>query len=348
MYRLKVAKFQMWSLSEVFTLPLQKKNTCGPETYNKNSQPQQLRAKAEIAKFHLAMAKGNYLTFAETVYRLKVAKFKMLSMIKVFTLLLKKKNTCVLETYHKNAHPQHLRAKAKISEIGWIRLEIQDFCCHSVQVKCGKISNVVDAQSFHVAIAKVKYLRTLNFSPKLPPWTSSSWGKDFENRLDTFGDIAFLLARCTGRKWQNFKCCRWSKFSPCYWKRKIPAYLKLTTKMPTLNIFELRQRFRKSVEYFWKYRIFAGSVYMFKSGKISNVVYAQSFHVAIAKVKYRFTLNFSPKFPPSTSSSWGKDFENRLDTFGDIGFFLAQCTGSKVAKSQILSMRKVFTLPLQK
>ena len=211
----------------------------------------------------------------------------------------------------------HLRAEAKISKIGWMPLEIQDFCSHSVQVeswqnfKCcrcakfspchckskipghlklstlklstqmptrqhqnssrdvqrfrksgtwipnverryrlnfcrifarhsvqvesGKISNVVDVQSFHLAIAKVKYLGTWNFPPKCPPSTSSSWGKDFENRLNTVDDIGFLLAQCTGWKWQNFKCCRCAKFSPCHCKSKIPGHLKLSTQMSTLT-----------------------------------------------------------------------------------------------------------------
>ena len=37
--------------------------------------------------------------------------------------------------------------------------------------------------------------------------------------------------------------------------------------MPTVNIFELRKRFRKSVEYLWRYRIFAGTGYRLKVAK---------------------------------------------------------------------------------
>ena len=38
------------------------------------------------------------------------------------------------------------------------------------------------------------------------------------------------------------------------------------------------------------------------------------------------TWNFRPKCPPSTSSSRGKHFESRVNTSGDTGFYLAQCT----------------------
>ena len=122
--------------------------------------------------------------------------------------------------------------------------EIEYFCRYREQVERGKISNVVDAKSFHLAIAKVKYLRTWNFPHKCPPSTSSTWGKDFENWFNTFGDIGFWLVPGTGWTWQNFKCCRCENFSPCHWKSKITAHLKLSTQMPTLNILELRQRFR--------------------------------------------------------------------------------------------------------
>ena len=99
-----------------------------------------------------------YRNFAGTVYRLKVAKFQQLSMGKVFTWPLQKQNSCAPETFYPNGHRQHLRAERKISKIGWISLEIEDFCSHSVHVESGKISNVVDVQRFHLAIAKVKYL----------------------------------------------------------------------------------------------------------------------------------------------------------------------------------------------
>ena len=162
-------------------------------------------------------------------------------------------------------------------------LEIQDFCSHSVQVESGKISNVVDVQSFNPAIAKLKYLRTWNFSPKCPPSKSSSWGKDFENRLNTVEDIGFLLAQCTGWKWQNFKCCRCAKFSPCHCKSKIPAHLQLSPQMSTLNIFELRQRFRKSVECRLRYWVFAGTAYRLKVAKFQMLSLSKVFTLPLEK-----------------------------------------------------------------
>ena len=226
--------------------------------------------------------------------------------------------------------------------------------------------------------------------------------------------MGFLLAQWTGWNWRKFKCFRCPKFSPCHCKSKLFTHVRLSTKMPTLNIFELRQRFRKSVEYFWRYRtllaqctgwkrlnfkccrranfspchckskisahrklstlmptlkIFRAEAKISKiywipleiwdfcwhseqveRGKNSNFFHPQSFHLAIAKVNYPRTWDFPSKCPPSTSTSWGKDFENWLNTFGDIGFLQPQCTvyRLKAAKIQMLSMPKVFTLPLQK
>ena len=162
----------------------------------------------------------------------------------------------------------------------------------------------------------------------MPTPTSSSWGKDFEYRLNNLGDIGFLLAPCSGWKWLNFKCCWCVKFSPGHCQSKIPVHMKLFTQIPTLNIFELRQRFRKSVEFLWRYRTFSGTVYRLKVAKF-QMLSMQSFHHAIAKVKYLRARNFPPKCPPSASSSWGKDSENRLNSFGHIGFLLPLCPGWK-------------------
>ena len=154
---------------------------------------------------------------------------------------------------------------------------------YSVQVESGKNSNVVDAQSFHLAITKVKHLRTWNFPPKCPPSTSSSSGKDFEDHLNTFGDIGFLLPKCTSWKWQNFKCCRCAKFSSCHCKNKIPPHLKLSTQMPTLSIFERRQRFRISIENFWRYGIFAGTVNRLKVAKFQMFSMRKIFTLPLQK-----------------------------------------------------------------
>ena len=139
------------------------------------------------------------------------------------------------------------------------------------------------SESFHLAIAKVKYLRAWNFPPKCPLATSSSWGKDFENRLNISGEIGFLLALCTGWKWQNFKCCQCAKFSPCHCKSKMPAHLKPYTQMSTLNFFELRPRLRKSVEHLWRYRIFAGTLYRLKVAKFQMLTMRKVFTLPMQK-----------------------------------------------------------------
>ena len=168
---------------------------------------------------------------------------------------------------------QHLRAEEKISKIAWIPLEKQDFswqlgtcwkwqnfkCC-----QCAKFSPCHCNSRIHAHLGAIH--------TNAHPQTSSSGGKDFENRLNIFGHIGFLLAQCAGWKWQTFKCCRYAKFSHCYCKSKITANPEHTIQMPTLNIIELRQRFWKSVEYLRRYRIFAGTVYRLKVAKISNVV----------------------------------------------------------------------------
>ena len=150
---------------------------------------------------------------------------------------------------------------------------------------------------FHFAIAEGKYVRPWNFSTKCPPSKSSIWGEDFKNRLNTFRDIGFLLAECTGWKWENFKYCRCAKFSPCHCERKIPAHLKLSTQMAIVNIFELWERFPQSIEYLWRYRIFARTVYRLNVAKFQRLSMRQSIHLAIAKVKYLRTWNFPPKWP---------------------------------------------------
>ena len=137
----------------------------------------------------------------------------------------------------------------------------------TVQVESGEISNVVDAQSFHLAIAKLKQLRTWNFTPKCPPSTSFKLRQRFRKSVEYLWRYSILAVRVYRLKVQNFKCCRCAKFSPCHCKSKITAHLKLSTQMPTLNIFELKQRFRKLVEYLWRYRIFPGTVYRLKVAK---------------------------------------------------------------------------------
>ena len=98
--------------------------------------------------------------------------------------------------------------------------------------------------------------------------------------------------------------------------------------MPTFNTCEMKQSFWKSVKYLWRYRIFAGTVYSLKVGNFKSCRWAK-FSPSIAKVKYLRTWYFRPKCRLSTCVRWSKVFENRWNTFGDIGFLLGQFTGWK-------------------
>ena len=149
--------------------------------------------------------------------------------------------------------------------------------------KLAKFEMLSMRQVFTLPLQKENTYATWNLTPKCPPSTSSRWGKDFKNRLNTFGDIGFWLAPCTGWKWQNFKCCRCAKFSPCHCKSKIPAHLKLSTQMATVNIFELWERFRQSVEYLWRYRISARTVYRLKVAKFQMLSMRKVFTLPLQK-----------------------------------------------------------------
>ena len=98
--------------------------------------------------------------------------------------------------------------------------------------------------------------------------------------------------------------------------------------MPTFNSFEMKQSFWKSVKYIWRYRIFARTVYRLKVGNFKSCRRAK-FHLAIAKVKSLRIWTFRAKCPLSTRLSWSKVFENRLNTFGDIGYLKVRFTGWK-------------------
>ena len=152
----------------------------------------------------------------------------MLSIRKVLTLPLQKQNAYAPGMFHTNSPPQHLRAEAKFWKIGWIPLEMSDFCKDCVQVEGGKCENTCR-----------KYMRIWNFAPKFPPSASAISSKIFENRLNAFKDIGFLLGQCTGWKLEISNVV----VSACLCKSKIHARLKFSTQMPTFSIFELKPSF---------------------------------------------------------------------------------------------------------
>ena len=204
-----------------------------------------------------------YGIFAGTVYKLKVGNFKSCRWAKF--------SPC----HCKSKIPAHLKFLAQMPTFNTFEMKQSFWKSVNTFGDIGfllgqftgwkwEISNLVDGLSFHLAIEKVKYLRTWKFRPKCCLSTCVRWSKVFENRSNSFGDIGFLLGLFTGWKWE-----------------------------------------------------------------ISNLVDGLSFHVAIANVKYMRTCKFRPKCPLSTRLRWSKVFENRLNTFGDIGFLLGQFTGWK-------------------
>ena len=111
-------------------------------------------------------------------------------------------------------------------------------------------------------------------------------------RYRVFGVTVYRLKVAT------FKCCRWAKFSTCHCKNNIPPHLNLSNQMHTLNIFELMQRFRKSVDYLWRYRIFAGTVYRLKVANF-QMLSIRKFLPCHCKSKIpRHLKFFHPNAPP--------------------------------------------------
>ena len=171
-------------------------------------------------------------------------------------------------------------------------------------------------------------MRNRNIPPKFPPSTSSSSGKDFENRLNTFGDIGFLLAQCTCWNRQNFKYCRCANFSPCHCKSKIPAQLRLSTQITTLNIFEPRQRFRKSVEYLWRYRIFAAQCTSWKWQNFKCFRCAKFSHCN-CKSKQPAHLKLSTQMTTLNIFEPRQRFRKAVEYLWRYWIFSAQCTSWK-------------------
>ena len=172
-------------------------------------------------------------------------------------------------------------------------------------------------------------------------------GKDFENRLNSFGYMRFLLAQCKGWKRQTFTCFRCAKFSPCQCKSKIPAHLKHSTQIPTLNIFELRQRFRKSVEYLWRYRFLLAQSTGWKWQNFKCCQCAK-FSPCHGNSKLLAHMKPSNQMPTLNIFELRQRFRKSDEYLWRYRIFAVTVNRLKVAKFQMLSMRQVFTLPLQK
>ena len=119
----------------------------------------------------------------------------------VFNLPLQKKNTCAPEIFGPNVHFQRIWDKQsfgnRLNTFGYMGFLLGQYTGWKWE-----ISNFVDGLSFHLVIAKVKYLLAWNLRPKCSRSTRMTWSKVFENRLNTFGDIGFLHVQFTGWKWK--------------------------------------------------------------------------------------------------------------------------------------------------
>ena len=121
--------------------------------------------------------------------------------------------------------------------------------------------------------------------------------RSFRKSIECLRSYRILAGTVYRLKVGNFKCCPCGKFSPCHCKSNIPPQLKLSIQMRTLNIVELKQSFRKSVEYLSRYGIFPGTLYRLKVGKFKCSRCAK-FSPCHFKVKYCAPEPFHPNSHP--------------------------------------------------
>ena len=136
------------------------------------------------------------------------------------------------------------------------------------------------------------------------------------------GFFAGTMNRLKVAKFQMLPC---PTFSPCHCKSKTPARMKLSTQMPTLNIFELMQRFRKSVEYLGTCRIFAATVYKVKVAKFQMLSMRKVFALPLqrkipAHVKLSIQISILHIFELT------QRFRKSVKYFWRYRIFLPHCT----------------------
>ena len=169
----------------------------------------------------------------------------------------------------------------------------------------------------------------LKFLAQIPNFDKFEMKQSFWKSVKYLWRYRIFAATVYKLKVGNFKPCRWARFSPCHCKSKIPAHPE---------IFGPNGDF----QHFWdKAKVFENPLNTFGDigfllvqftgwkWEIWNLDDGLSFKLVFAKLKYLLTWSFWPKFPVSTRLRWSKVFENRLNTFGDIGFLLVQFTGWK-------------------
>ena len=92
--------------------------------------------------------------------------------------------------------------KESFWKIGWIPLVIRSvFSWHSVQLESGKFQIFPPEKSFHLYHCQTKIAAPMKFFGRSTYFPHlSAEGKIFENRLNTFREIAFSLTKCTAWK----------------------------------------------------------------------------------------------------------------------------------------------------
>ena len=159
---------------------------------------------------------------------------------------------------------QQMESFWKSGEYLWWYSIFSDTC---VQLESGKFRIFPPEKSFHLTIAKHKIAAPMKFLAQIPIFhIFQRMESFFENRLNTFGDIAFFVTQCTAWKREISNFSTRKKFSPYHCKTKIAAPMKFFARIPIFHIFQQKESFWKSGEYLWWYSIFSDTVYSLKVG----------------------------------------------------------------------------------
>ena len=207
--------------------------------------------------------------------------------------------------------------------------------------KCGT------STKFSPCHCKSKIPARLKLSTQMPTLQIFALWQRFRKSDEYLWRYRIIAGRVYRLKVGNFKCCTCAKFSPCHCKKKIAALLKLSCQMPTLNSFERRQRFRKSVEYLWRYRIIAGRVYRLKVGNFKCSTCAK-FSPCHCKSKIPARLKLSTQMPTLQIFALWQRFRKSDEYLWRYRIIAGRVYRLNVGNFKCCTCTKFFSLPLQK
>ena len=211
-----------------------------------------------------------YRIFAGTVYRLKVGNFKSCRWAKF--------SPC----HCKTKIPAHLKFSAQMPTFNTYEMKqsfwksvkylwrYRGFLLGQFTGWKWKISNLVDGLSFHLAIAKVKYLRTCKFSAQMPTFNNvwDEMNSLLKNRWNTFGDIRFLLVLFTGWNWEISNLVDGLSFHLVIAKVKYLLTWNFLAQKPTvIHVWDECKVFGNRLNTFGDMGFLLGTVYSVESGK---------------------------------------------------------------------------------